>query len=62
MCCALGYSRSAAVVATWLIAGGQAGSVEEAVAMLRAVRPRIVLGSDALAAIAAAGRMVGTDG
>lgn len=62
VCCALGYSRSAAAVATWLLASGQAGSVEEAVAILRAVRPRIVLGSDAEAAIAAAGKLVAVHG
>ncbi|MBP0583201.1 phosphatase PAP2/dual specificity phosphatase family protein [Labrys sp. LIt4] len=62
VCCALGYSRSAAAVATWLLASGEAGTVDEAIAIIRAIRPRIVLGSDARAAIAAAGRMVGVDG
>jgi protein-tyrosine phosphatase/membrane-associated phospholipid phosphatase len=54
VCCALGYSRSAAALATWLVAYGQADSVATAVARIRAARPRIVLGDDALAAIARA--------
>ncbi|QEN90125.1 phosphatase PAP2/dual specificity phosphatase family protein [Labrys sp. KNU-23] len=62
VCCALGYSRSAAAVTTWLLASGEAKTVDEAIAIIRAIRPRIVLGSDARAAITAAGRVDGTDG
>ncbi len=53
-CCALGYSRSAASVATLLLASGRAGSVGKAVEIVRAARPAIVLGDAHLAAIASA--------
>lgn len=52
--CALGYSRSAAAVATWLIVSGKAEGPDAAVAAIRAVRPHIVLDTGATAAIAAA--------
>ncbi len=52
--CALGYSRSAAAVATWLIISGKAEGADAAVAAIRSVRPHIVLDADAVAAIAAA--------
>jgi hypothetical protein len=54
VCCALGYSRSAAVVATWLVRHGRAGSVEEAIALIARARPKIVLGPAARSAIATA--------
>ncbi|MFT4247018.1 MAG: phosphatase PAP2/dual specificity phosphatase family protein [Pseudomonas sp.] len=54
VCCALGYSRSAATVAAWLLLTQRAGSAEQAVAMVRAARPAIVLGPGHLRAIAAA--------
>jgi membrane-associated phospholipid phosphatase len=58
VCCALGYSRSAAAVACWLLMTGRAGSAEAAVARVRRARPRIVLDAAALDAIAeAAGRV-----
>jgi len=43
VCCALGYSRSAAATAAWLVASGQADSVDEAVARIRAARPGVVI-------------------
>ncbi len=52
--CALGYSRSASAVATWLALTGRAASVDDAIARVRAARPRIVLADDAKQAIAAA--------
>jgi hypothetical protein len=56
VCCALGYSRSAAAAASWLVATGRAPDAEAAIACIRAVRPHIRLGEAAQAAIAAAGR------
>ena len=44
VCCALGYSRSAAVMAAWLIASGNALTVKEATGMIRLRQPRVVLG------------------
>jgi protein-tyrosine phosphatase len=45
VCCALGYSRSAAAVAAWLLLSGRADSIEEAIAILRKAQPAIVLGA-----------------
>lgn len=56
VCCALGYSRSASAVATWLIATARAPDVDAALAQIRAVRPRIVLSAAARDAIAMAVR------
>lgn len=43
VCCALGYSRSAWAVASWLVATNRAASLEDAVAVIRNRRPRVVL-------------------
>ncbi|MFV0679843.1 phosphatase PAP2/dual specificity phosphatase family protein [Ottowia sp.] len=44
VCCALGFSRSAAAVAAWQLRYGQAASAEQALALVRAARPQLVLG------------------
>jgi hypothetical protein len=49
VCCALGFSRSAAVVTGWLVSSGQASSVAQACAIVQRARPRIVLREDWLA-------------
>jgi protein-tyrosine phosphatase/membrane-associated phospholipid phosphatase len=49
--CKIGYSRTAAAVAAYLLHAGKAGSVSEAVALLRRVRPRIVVRPEILAAL-----------
>jgi len=46
VCCALGYSRSAAAIVAWLLRTHRALSVGEAEALVRKVRPSIVLRSD----------------
>jgi protein-tyrosine phosphatase len=54
VCCALGYSRSAATVATWLLRNNGHSSVTEAIATIRKVRPRIVIDAATRDAIASA--------
>jgi protein-tyrosine phosphatase len=56
VCCALGYSRSVAALATWLLRTGRAESLDAAVERLRAARPKLVLTDAARAAIIAASR------
>jgi hypothetical protein len=47
--CALGYSRSAAIVAAWLYHAGKAAGIREAVAWLQQARPQVTLGPDSIA-------------
>ena len=61
VCCALGFSRSAAAVAAWLVATGRATAATEAIEQVRRARPAVVLGPevvDALKQFALRGRMV----
>lgn len=48
--CTLGYSRSACVVANWLVATGRTRSIREALERIRAARPGIVVAPNALTA------------
>jgi protein-tyrosine phosphatase/membrane-associated phospholipid phosphatase len=43
VCCALGYSRSAAAAAAWLLYTGRSERVDDAVERLRRERPKLVL-------------------
>jgi hypothetical protein len=49
--CKAGYSRTAAVAGAYLIACGEANSVDEAIARLRSVRPRIVIRPEVIRAL-----------
>ncbi|HYM59707.1 MAG TPA: phosphatase PAP2/dual specificity phosphatase family protein [Thermoanaerobaculia bacterium] len=53
VCCALGFSRSAAAVAAWLLLTGRAATVDAAMDLVRRARPAIVLRSDHRAALEA---------
>lgn len=45
VCCALGFSRSAAAIITWLRLHGAAASLVQAEGLVRQARPQIVLGA-----------------
>jgi predicted protein tyrosine phosphatase/membrane-associated phospholipid phosphatase len=49
--CKVGYSRSAAAVGAYLLASNRAQSVDEALAMLRQVRPSIIVRPEIIAAL-----------
>lgn len=53
VCCALGYSRSASVVAAWLLAQGHARDVDAAIAMVSTAKPQVVLRESHRAALVA---------
>ena len=50
--CKVGYSRTAAVAGAYLIASGKAGTLEQAVALLQAARPSIIIRPEARVALA----------
>jgi 1-acyl-sn-glycerol-3-phosphate acyltransferase/predicted protein tyrosine phosphatase/membrane-associated phospholipid phosphatase len=49
--CKIGYSRSAAVVATYLMASGHARTVDEALLMIRRARPQAVIRPEIVACL-----------
>lgn len=51
VCCALGYSRSAAAVAAWLVATGRAAAAVDAADQVRRARPACVLGPEHVGAV-----------
>lgn len=55
VCCALGYGRSAAAIAVWLLRTGRAADANGAIEQIRRVRPRIAVNARDRAAIAVAG-------
>jgi hypothetical protein len=58
VCCALGFSRSAAAVAVWLLSTGRVASIDAALARISANRPQIRLGAADRAAILEAARLM----
>ena len=58
VCCALGFSRSAAALACWLVRSGRAADVDEAVALLRRTRPQLVLHAGWMASLRQAGKAI----
>jgi protein-tyrosine phosphatase/membrane-associated phospholipid phosphatase len=54
VCCALGYGRSAAAVAVWLVRTGRMADLDAALTYLRAKRPRLALGAAQQQAVAEA--------
>jgi len=49
--CKIGYSRSAAVVASWLMDGGLAATAGEAITRIRAVRPSLIVRREVICAL-----------
>jgi rhodanese-related sulfurtransferase len=49
--CKIGYSRSAAAVAAYLIMSGKANTAEEAFAIIRRVRPSVVIRPEVISAL-----------
>ncbi|MBH0236924.1 phosphatase PAP2/dual specificity phosphatase family protein [Methylobrevis albus] len=57
VCCALGFSRSAAAAATWLVRTGRVADAHAAVKLLAAAGARVVLCDDTLIAVEEAARL-----
>ena len=57
VCCALGMSRSAAAAAAWLLASRRAQHLDEALLMVRAARPQVVLRPSWMNVIACTGKI-----
>ena len=49
--CKIGYSRTAAVAAAWLLRSGLASSLADAIGFVRRVRPRVVIRPEVFAAL-----------
>jgi protein-tyrosine phosphatase len=49
--CKIGYSRTAAAAAAYLLQSGKAGSLDEALEMLRQVRPSIIVRQEVISAL-----------
>jgi protein-tyrosine phosphatase/membrane-associated phospholipid phosphatase len=58
--CKIGYSRTAAAVGAYLLASGKAATADDAVAMMRAARPSLVVRPEAMAALRAFERTAGS--
>ncbi len=54
VCCALGYGRSAATLATWMVVNGTTDNVDDGIARLRSIRPKLAISTSQLLAIKAA--------
>lgn len=51
VCCALGYGRSAAALAVWLVLSGRAADPAAALALLKQVRPRLAVNAQQVQAV-----------
>ncbi len=51
VCCALGYGRSAAAIAVWLVKSQRATDVDEALAIVRRSRPKMAISATQMLAI-----------
>jgi membrane-associated phospholipid phosphatase/predicted protein tyrosine phosphatase len=58
--CKIGYSRSAAVVGTYLCTAGIAGTVDDAIAIMRLARPSLIVRPEARQAILSAKEQLAT--